>query len=219
MKEKIEQILRVKNLVINQYLIKIGIDNNLSLNEFLVLVYLDNDFNNNFDIENMSVVLGLDVNKTMEAFNNLVIKGLVSLESVKDALSKFNEVVNLNKVYEEIASNVEESNKKEVKDDIFKVFESELGRTMSSMELEIINGWLVSGTSEEVVLGALREAIYNGVPKFRYIDKIIYEWEKKGLKTMDDVKRYMSNRRIEKSKDREVTKKEQEILDYDWLDE
>ena len=219
MKEQIKQILRVKNLVINQYLIKIGIDNNLSLNEFLVLVYLDNDFNNNFDIETMSVVLGLDVNKTMEAFNNLVIKGLVSLESVKDALSKFNEVVNLNKVYEEIASNVEESNKKEVKDDIFKVFESELGRTMSSMELEIINGWLVSGTSEEVVLGALREAIYNGVPKFRYIDKIIYEWEKKGLKTMDDVKRYMSNRRIEKSKDREVTKKEQEILDYDWLDE
>ena len=219
MKEQIKQILRVKNLVINQYLIKIGIDNNLSLNEFLVLVYLDNDFNNNFDIENMSVVLGLDVNKTMEAFNNLVIKGLVSLESVKDALSKFNEVINLNKVYEEIASNVEESNKKEVKDDIFKVFESELGRTMSSMELEIINGWLVSGTSEEVVLGALREAIYNGVPKFRYIDKIIYEWEKKGLKTMDDVKRYMSNRRIEKSKDREVTKKEQEILDYDWLDE
>lgn len=219
MKEQVKKILCSKNLVINEFLIKVGVDNNLSLNEFLVLVYLENDFNNNFDVEMMSTVLGIDVNGTMEAFNNLVIKGLVSLESVKDALSKFNEVVNLDGVYNEIISNIENSSKEEIKDDIFKVFESELGRTMSSMELEIINGWLISGTSEEIVLGALREAIYNGVPKFRYIDKIIYEWEKKGFKTMDDVKRYMNNRRVEKSKDKEVSKKEQEILDYDWLDE
>ena len=55
--------------------------------------------------------------------------------------------------------------------------------------------------------------------KFRYIDKIIYEWEKKGFKSMDDVKNHMDNRRTTKEKSKEVSKKEQEILDYDWLDE
>ena len=82
----------------------------------------------------------------------------------------------------------------------------------------MINGWLISGTPEEIVLGALREAIYNGVSNFRYIDKIIYEWEKKGFKTMDDVNKHIRSRREDKNKDKVITKKEQDILDYDWLD-
>jgi DNA replication protein len=85
------------------------------------------------------------------------------------------------------------------------------------MELELINGWLISGTPEEIVLGALREAVYNGVTNFRYIDKIIYEWEKKGIKTMDDVTAHMKNRREEMSKDKVITDREQKIADYDWL--
>ena len=71
---------------------------------------------------------------------------------------------------------------------LFSLFEQELGRTISSMELELINGWLSNGTSEELVLGALREAVYNGVTSFKYIDRIIYEWEKKGFKLMEDVR-------------------------------
>jgi DNA replication protein len=155
----------------------------------------------------------------MEAFNSLMLKGLVSLESVKDLDSRFNEVVNLDKVYECVTNSIESDVKEKNKEDIFKVFERELGRTISSMELEMINGWLATGTSEEIILGALKEAVYNGVSNFRYIDKIIYEWGKKGFKTMDDVNQYMKNRRESKSKDSKVDKKEQEILDYDWLDD
>lgn len=35
---------------------------------------------------------------------------------------------------------------------------------------------------------------------------------------MDDVNAYIKNRRDEKSKDKVISKKEQDILDYDWLD-
>ena len=166
----------------------------------------------------MSKNLGMDVGIAMESFNSLMIKGLVNLESVKDIESRFNEVVNLDGVYNLIVENTTEEVKEEVKEDIFKVFERELGRTISSYELELINGWLISGTPEEIVLGALREAIYNGVSNFRYIDKIIYEWEKKGFKTMDDVNKHIRSRREDKNKDKVITKKEQDILDYDWLD-
>ena len=75
----------------------------------------------------------------------------------------------------------------EVKVDIFKAFEQELGKTISSMELEIMNAWLTTGYSEELILGALREAIYSGVRSFRYIDTILYEWHNKGFKNMNDV--------------------------------
>lgn len=212
-------MLNAKKLVVSEYLIKEAVRNNLSLDEFLVLVYFDNSYNGVFEVELVSKILGLDVNRTMEAFNSLMIKGLVTLESVKDLENRLNEVVKLDGVYSSIVENTNEETKEEVKEDIFKTFEKELGRTMSPMELELINGWLISGTPEEIILGALREAVYNGVNNFRYIDKIIYEWEKKGFKNMNDVNAYIKNRYDEKVKDKAVIKKEQEISDYDWLDE
>lgn len=217
MKEILKKVLTSKNLVVNNYIIKIGIDNNLSLIEFLILVYLDNKFSSVFDVELMSSHLGLDLATTMESFNSLMMKGFVSLESVKDSEGRINEVINLDGIYDNIMFNVEEENKEEVKEDVFRVFERELGRTISPMELEIINGWLMSNYTEEIILGALREAIYNGVHNFRYIDKILYEWDKKGFKTMDDVNKHITSRREEKSKETIVTKKVQDILDYDWL--
>ena len=218
MKDQVMKLLTAKKLVVSGEIIKVAINSNLSLDEFLVLIYFDNSFNNNFDIELVSKVLGLDVNKAMEAFNSLMVKGLVSLESVKDIENRLNEVVKLDGTYRLIMDSSIEESKSIVKEDIFRTFEKELGRTMSPMELELINGWLISGTSEELILGALREAVYNGVSNFRYIDKIIYEWEKKGFKTMDEVNSYIKNRYNEKNKDKVVSKKEQEISDYDWLD-
>ena len=218
MKEQFYRLLNSKKIVINDYLIKIALDNNLSLNEFLVLAYFDNSFNKVFEIELVSSSLGLDVNEAMEAFNSLMMKGLVSLESVKDVESRFNEVVSLDGAYKSIIGSLSEEVKKNTEGDIFRSFESELGRTMSPMELEIINGWLDIGISEDIILGALKEAIYNGVSNFRYIDKIIDTWSKKGFKTMDDVNNYLKNRKEEKNKNKEISDKEQEILDYDWLD-
>ena len=218
MDNQVLKILKSKKLVINDYLIKIALDKELSLNEFLVLVYFVNNYDNKFDVELISSTIGLDSNLAMEAFNGLMLKGLVSLESVKDKDNRNMEEVNIDSLYSLILEETKEEGTKEVQDDIFKAFESELGRTISSRELELINGWLISGTPEEIILGALREAVYNGVTNFRYIDKIIYEWEKKGFKTMDDVNNYMKNRREEKSQDKVATKKASDVLDYDWLD-
>ncbi len=221
MKESLKKVLRSKKFVVSDFLIKIAYEKKLSLNEFLVLIYLENNFSDNFEIELISRSLGISVNDVMEAFNSLTLKGLVSLDSVKGADRRFNEIVNLNNVYDCALEELDNEAKKEQKEDIFKVFERELGRTISSMELELINGWLVSGTSEEMILGALREAVYNGVSNFRYIDKIIYEWEKKGFKTMEDVNNHLKNRYQGKDKPQMKAnlKKEQDILDYDWLDE
>ena len=148
MKEMLKKVLTSKNLVVNNYIISIGIENNLSLNEFLVLVYLDNKFSNVFDIELMSKQLGLDLANTMEAFNSLMVKGFVTLDSVKDSDGRLNEVINMDGIYDSMVLNIGEETKKETKVDIFRTFEKELGRTISTMELEIINGWLDSNYSE-----------------------------------------------------------------------
>ncbi len=218
MKEQIKEILSSKNLIINEYVIKVAVLNNLSLNEFLVLVYFYNDLDSDFSLDEIANMLGLSIDDVMEAFNNLMMKDFVTLETVKDDLGRNHEVVKLDNIYGFISESVEVVKKKSDESSIFKTFERELGRTLSPMELQIINGWLDTNTPEEMILGALKEAIYNGVTSFRYIDKIIYEWGKKGFKNMDDVNNYMKSRKEKNSKDKEVLDKEEKILDFDWLD-
>ena len=219
MKEQLINILSSKKMVLSTYLIKVALDARLNLNEFLVLVYFDNCFNSSLDIELISNTLGLDEASTMEAFNGLMIKGLVNIESCKDLENRTHEVVTMCGVYDLVCDDALEVAQEEVKTDIFKTFEKELGRTISSMELELINGWLTVGVPEEIILGALREAVYNGVTSFKYIDRIIYEWDKKGFKTMDDVNKHLMSRREMKSNNESISKKEQEVADYDWVNE
>ena len=70
--------------------------------------------------------------------------------------------------------------------DIYSKYEKELGRPLSPMESEIISKWLEE-YDEELIILALKEAIYNGTTNFRYIDRIIFEWHKKGIKTEKDI--------------------------------
>ena len=67
--------------------------------------------------------------------------------------------------------------------------------------------------NEEIVLAALDEAVYNGATNTKYIDTILYEWNKKGLKTKEDVENYFKS----KSENNKVTE-ETSIWEYDWLD-
>ena len=90
-------------------------------------------------------------------------------------------------------------------------FEKEFGRPLSPMELEIINGWLNDNIPLELIMGALKEATFNGVSNFRYIDKILFEWRKKGYKTMNDVSSNYIKSREERSNN--------QLFDYDWLDD
>ena len=82
------------------------------------------------------------------------------------------------------------------------------------MEIQIIGAWIEAGFKEEIIEAALKEAIYNGVTRLNYIDKILYEWKKKGINTKDDVEK---NRIDFQKKSTEQPKKE--LFKYDWLNE
>ena len=103
------------------------------------------------------------------------------------------------------------NNKEEKKpSNIYAQFENQFGRTLSSMEYEIINGWLSQDFSEEIILLALKEAAYNNVNNLKYIDVILYEWRKKGIKNKDD----LINSRTARKEGKVV-----KLDDYNWLDE
>ena len=80
------------------------------------------------------------------------------------------------------------------------------------MEYQIIGGWVDAGYDEELIKLAVKEAAYNNVRTLRYIETIIVEWGKKGIKTKEDVEK---NRKKFKNN----SEKNKELFDYDWLND
>ena len=147
----------------------------------------------------------------MAAFSSLTSKGLISTNITKDG-DRVSEEISLDGIYKIAASNINKRVTKTQQKNIFELFESEFGRTLSPMEFEFINAWISSGMNEELIKEALKEATYNGVSNLRYIDKIIYEWKKKGYKTVEQIR----NNKFKKEEKEENNKV---FFDYDWLNE
>lgn len=206
-----EQYVKAKDYVLRKELFPIIWEYKLNLEEVLLLIYFMNEDVPTFDVEQINKITMISVNKILDSFTSLTNKGLISIDVIKEN-SGVKEVVNLDPIYKCMVDGLMKNNKKVVNNNIFEKFEKEFSRTLSPMEYEIINDWLDKNISEELILGALKEATYNGVNNLRYIDKIIYEWNKKGFKNMEDVNNHLRNRN---TSDKSV----KEISDYNWLDE
>lgn len=210
---KMKEILEDKKYIIDSLFLKNMADMQLSLNEFLLLIYLINDEEKIFDINKIVKSIYIKESATLEAFNSLIEKKFISIDSIKNDKGKIMEVINLEGLYAFFDDKMKKELVEIKKEDIFSIFEKEFGRTITAMEYEIINAWMEKDFSEEMILAALKEAVYNGVTNLRYIDKILYEWQKKGIKSAQDIDNYLKNKVKNKNS------KEKELFDYNWLDD
>lgn len=80
---------------------------------------------------------------------------------------------------------------------VYEYTQEQFGRTLAPAELELIKSWTYS---EEIIKLAVDETILNQVNSIKYTDKILYEWDKQGLKTVSDIKSKLKQRR-EKEED------------------
>jgi DNA replication protein len=72
---------------------------------------------------------------------------------------------------------------------LFSVFEQEFGRPLTSMELETINGWLDKDNyDKDLVLYALRESVFAGKLHFRYIDRILLDWSRNRVSSVEEAR-------------------------------
>ncbi|WP_426447484.1 DnaD domain-containing protein [Paenibacillus sp. S-38] len=75
--------------------------------------------------------------------------------------------------------------------DVFTIFEKEFGRPLTPMELESIAGWLdKDGHPEELILAGLKEAVFAGKVHFRYIDRILLEWQRNRITSVEQAKEH-----------------------------
>jgi DNA replication protein len=78
--------------------------------------------------------------------------------------------------------------KKETSVNLFALFEQEFGRPLSPLEYEKIVSWLDGeGYREELIREALAEAVLSGKFNFKYIDRILFEWQKLNIRTVQEL--------------------------------
>lgn len=216
MNGKVIELLKSRDYVVPSFLIKnyksLGIDAEITL----LLIYLINLKDPIVcDYQKMSIDLNMDVKDIMTNINELVEKKLIQIDIKKNSSSKLEEYISLelfyNKVFLQLIDIPEEESVSD--DNIYSVFEKELGRSLSPIEYELINGWIECNYKEEIILAALKEAVFNGVNNFRYIDRILFEWNKKGIDTLDKVEKNKSNH-MKKTSSNNI-----EVPDYDWLND
>lgn len=80
---------------------------------------------------------------------------------------------------------------------VYEYTEEQFGRTLAPAEIELIKSW---DYSEEIIKLAVDETVLNQVNSIKYTDKILYEWDKQGLKAVNDIKSKLKQRR-EKEED------------------
>ncbi len=202
-----------KKFVVEANFIKEACKLNLTLAEFLLLIYFENADDLTFDLDKICDRLKIERGDILVAFNNLLGNGIITLTSEKGDSGKRVDKVSLEGFYEKVIESKKKEKNKKLKENIFSTFEAEFRRPLTGTEFEIIKAWLEKMYNEDLILAALKEAVYNGATNIRYIDTILYEWNKKGLKTIEDVDNYLNNRYENKKLE------ETGVFDYNWLDD
>ena len=215
MNNNVIDMLKERPIVIPKILFKNYKKLNITEEELIILidiinlgdkiVYDPNIFINDLD---------MDKYKVMQNLNNLSEKNLITIKVSKNDLGLSEEYIYVDVLYNKLFNLLLDSkvDKRSVNTDLFSLFESELGRTISPMECEIIKEWLNDNYSEELIKEALKEAIYNNVRSLKYIDRILYTWKTKGIKTKEDIIN-------DKRKYRKTVATVADVFDYNWLEE
>lgn len=217
---KLIEILKKGNFVVPLYLFQLRDKFNIEFNEFIFLVYLTNLGDKIiFNPNSLASNLNLTLEEVLSYIDTLTEKSYITIEVIKNDKNVMEEYIVLDLFYEKLTNiMIDDINKSKIEDEknsnIFEIIEKEFARPLTSIEYEIISAWLEDGTKEELILEAIKEAVFSGVCNLRYIDKILYEWGKKGIKTAKDVEKNRTE-----FKEKQEKKEKLELFDYDWFDD
>lgn len=211
-KQFIEQINNENHYTIPKYVLTHAKDFNLDVNSLILLIYFLNQKNKDiFNYKKIIEDLNFSEKELFDSISLLKDKKLISIQMEKNDSGVLEEKLDVSSFYDIILSKfINESDNEEENSNLYDSFEREFGRTLSPMEYDIINSWLEAKIDKGLIIEALKETVFNGVSNLRYVDKILYEWNKKGIKKPSDI-----NRNREETKD----DGKEEYFEYDWLNE
>ncbi|CAH0118799.1 DnaD domain-containing protein [Paenibacillus sp. CECT 9249] len=164
-------------------------------------------------IEELQERMGADPEMTIQALQRLMKLGFLTIDEDIDPDTNIQyESYNLSGLYDKLGESVAEearlrkqrrrqeavpqaaalqTESETESANLFTIFEQEFGRPLSPMECETIAGWIDKDRyPEPLILLALKEAVFAGKVHFRYIDRILLEWMRNRVRTVEEAKAY-----------------------------
>ncbi|MBU8907288.1 DnaD domain-containing protein [Desertibacillus haloalkaliphilus] len=164
-----------------------------------------------------------------EKLRLLVKKGYLDLLEQQDDHQLLSESYSLEPLWEKLISMLrshegEATDKKKQDEEInlFQLFEKEFSRPLSPIECETLSMWLDQDQHEAILIkAALKEAVVSGKLNFRYIDRILFEWKKNGIRTVEQAKAYGEKFRKNQGKRYQQPERVQPntFPTYNWLEQ
>lgn len=164
----------------------------------------------------------MDEQECANLLRKLVQKNLLSIEKKENEDKQLSEAYSLDPLWEKLFIEEEiEIQEEQTIGTIFIVFEQEFGRPLSPFEIETINTWIDEDEIAPALIKAgLRESVLMGKLNFKYIDRILREWKKKGIHSVDQArdasKKFHSTQST--SKQENIPKRDTSFY-YNWLEE
>lgn len=192
---------------------------NLSNDELVLILQLKSNMDNGEYFPNTELIaksMNMSERNVFKAIHQLIQKKVLSIETTKDEKGMTQDAYSLDMLWEklivlmkqeQIEKVTEEENNEEKS--LYSIFEAEFGRPLSPIEMETLIMWLEEDRySVELIQLALREAVLSQVYNFKYIDRILLNWEKKNIRTKEQVEKESKSYRDYTSKSKGTDQQE-----------
>ncbi|WP_154231100.1 DnaD domain-containing protein, partial [Clostridium botulinum] len=104
--------------------------------------------------------------------------------------------------------------KKEIENPLI-VYQNNIFPTPGAIDIETINNW-TEKLGADIVIYSINIAAKANARKLNYIEKILMDWERQGITTLEQAEAYTANRSKKKTKSNFIAKKEKDLFnDYE----
>lgn len=125
--------------------------------------------------------------------NQLVVQQMRKLADGKeDAFWDFTPLINkLSAFNEQEAIEQTTTDNSNQRKTTFNKIEAEVGRPLSPMEMQIVNDWIDRDHYQAAIIDlALRQAVMNNALSLQYMDRILRNWDRQGLRSVHDIQEH-----------------------------
>lgn len=223
--EKIEELLLSGSLAIPDILLRFYPKLHINDKQLVILIQIlrfkEKERNPFPSVDEIASVMHSERETVKTEMAQLMEQGIITIVN-NDGKSEYKLEGLFKNLALELEKNLEEhiSDHKEFSTTVQKtypLFEKEFGRPLSPMETSQLIEWAEGeGYDAELIIEALKRSVLRGARNFRYIDSILRQWSKNGIKTAKEINDFEKKKTEEKSNSekRKVSNKKTEKKKY-----
>jgi DNA replication protein len=173
----------------------------LAAEEFLILTQIlgASQIRRTTDLSAQEIagLCGIPLHAVMNCIDKLLRRGFLAIGERLNAEGTRSNYYDLRPLWNQLrGKDMNQTGIREWHKDPVSLFEEEFGRPLSGLECDQIRQWLENdGHPEWMLTEALREAVLANKYSFKYIDRILFDWQRNRIRTRQELEAYRQDYR------------------------